>query len=89
MNEPMSQKEMLMVMLMEIHDQLEELEMVLDNSFSNLRIELEQKEIVKLKMPEDRLTVLEGKMETLQLGDSEVEKTGDLPVHQMKLKLGF
>lgn len=89
MNEPMSQKEMLMVMLMEIHDQLEELEMVLDNSFSDFRIKLEQREMVKLKLPEDRLTILEGKMETLHLGDLEVEKTGDLPVQQMKLKLGF
>ncbi|WP_026573239.1 hypothetical protein [Bacillus sp. UNC438CL73TsuS30] len=65
MNKPMSEKEMLLTMLTDIYDQLEELESVLEASFSDLRNSLVEDEHNKLTMPKQKLSAIEEEMGNL------------------------
>ncbi|MDQ6599426.1 hypothetical protein E2K98_16460 [Bacillus salipaludis] len=62
MNKPMSEKEMLLTMLTDIYDQLEELESVLEASFSDLRNSLVEDEHNKLTVPKQRLSAIDEEM---------------------------
>ncbi|MBI0576099.1 hypothetical protein IEC97_01900 [Neobacillus cucumis] len=62
MNKPMSEKEMLLTMLTDIYDQLEELESVLEASFSDLRNSLVEDEHNKLTVPKQQLSAIEVEM---------------------------
>ncbi len=61
----MSEKEMLLTMLTDIYDQLEELESVLEASFSDLRNSLVEDEHNKLTMPKQKLSAIEEEMGNL------------------------
>ena len=67
MNKPSSEKEKLLTMLTEIYDQLEELESVLEASFSDHRIRLNKEELNKISVPEKRLSMMEKELEELNL----------------------
>ncbi|MEH7085617.1 hypothetical protein V7139_23150 [Neobacillus drentensis] len=55
MNKPLSDKEKLISMLTEIYDQLEDLEVVLEASFSDLRKSLDQEEQDKIRESKQKL----------------------------------
>jgi hypothetical protein len=59
MKKPLSDKETLISMLTEIYDQLEELEVVLEASFSDLRKSLDKDEHDKLVSSKQKLLGLE------------------------------
>lgn len=90
MNKPLSDKEQLMSMLTEIYDQLEELEVVLGASFSDLRKSLDKDEQAKLIVSKQKLQGLErsiDKIHTITL-----EATGNHSNHvsrALQLELGF
>ncbi|MEH7303486.1 hypothetical protein [Neobacillus drentensis] len=59
LNKPLSDKEKLISMLTEIYDQLEELEVVLEASFSDLRKSLDKEEHDKILESKQKLYGLE------------------------------
>jgi exonuclease VII small subunit len=90
MNKPLSDKEQLMSMLTDIYDQLEELEVVLEASFSDLRKSLDKDEQAKLSASKQKLQGLErtiDKIHTIPL-----ETTDNHSNHlsrALQLELGF
>lgn len=66
MNKPLSEKEKLITMLTGIYDQLEELELVLEASFSDLRINLNKEEQDKLKEQQQKLSVIDQTIEKIK-----------------------
>jgi hypothetical protein len=90
MNKPQSEKEKLLTMLTEIYDQLEELESVLEASFSDLRFNLNRQEQEKLTKPMQKLTVIELEVQNgLQLGTDEYGEKNNPVANSLKLELGF
>ncbi|WP_051633451.1 hypothetical protein [Bacillus sp. UNC41MFS5] len=63
MNKPLSDKEQLISMLTEIYDQLEDLEVVLEASFSDLRKSLNQEEQDKIMDSKQKLFGIQQTME--------------------------
>ncbi|WHY84411.1 hypothetical protein QNH39_17315 [Neobacillus novalis] len=59
MNKPLANKEKLLTMLTGIYDQLEELESVLEASFSEQRVHLNMEEQGKLIVPIQKLAFME------------------------------
>ncbi|OIK17091.1 hypothetical protein BIV60_00770 [Bacillus sp. MUM 116] len=90
MNKPMSEKEKLLTMLTDIYDQLEELESVLEASFSDLRISLEEEEHNKMTVPKQRLSAIEEEMGHL-IPDicNNTELKQNHGSGRLKLELGF
>ena len=84
MNKPLSEKEKLLTMLTEIYDQLEELESVLETSFSDHRIILNREQQEKISAPVQRLSDMEYKIAN-DLPDSNLNQ---IP-KPLKLELGF
>jgi hypothetical protein len=80
MNSSLPEKEKLLSMLTEIYDQLEELEIVLESSFSNLRTQMNNEELNKLSAPVQKLNKLEKELDR-------INPTG--PVRTLKLEMGF
>ncbi|MDQ1145294.1 hypothetical protein QE429_002121 [Bacillus sp. SORGH_AS 510] len=92
MNKPRSEKEKLLTMLTEIYDQLEELESVLEASFSDLRSNLNRQEQEKLTKPMQKLTVIENKLEDqngLQMETDVYGEKNNPVATPLKLELGF
>ncbi|WHZ01506.1 hypothetical protein QNH48_21280 [Neobacillus sp. YX16] len=90
MNSSLPEKEKLLSMLTEIYDQLEELEIVLEASFSDLRIQMNHEEQKKLLEPIHRLSMLE--MELDKINPSPHESTADHSIsvtRALKLEMGF
>ena len=76
-------------MLTEIYDQLEELEIVLEASFSDLRIQMNNEELTKLTAPVQKLTKLENELDRInQPTDDTAEQTSSL-CRSLKLEMGF
>lgn len=91
MKNSLSEKERLLTTLTEIYDQLEELELVLEASFSDLRLSLNKEELIKLKVNEQRLSVVEMELEQINLFASG-DDLGSNPKQvsrNLKLELGF
>ncbi|MBO0958192.1 hypothetical protein J1P26_00480 [Neobacillus sp. MM2021_6] len=84
MNKPLSEKEKLLSMLTEIYDQLEELESVLEASFSDLRINLNREQQEKISAPAQRLSDMEYKI----ANDLPESNLNQIP-KPLKLELGF
>lgn len=61
MSETITQKEQVLIMLAEISNQLEELESIIESSFTGLRKDAYEHEARKLELPMDRLSLLENK----------------------------
>jgi hypothetical protein len=91
MNKPLSDKEKLISMLSEIYDQLEELEVVLEASFSDLRKSLDKDEQAKLIVSKQKLKGLEQSIEIVN-SISKIEFSGPNPNHvsrALQLEMGF
>ncbi|MBM7654882.1 hypothetical protein [Neobacillus cucumis] len=91
MNIPMSEKEKMLSMLTEICNQIEELESVLEASFTDCRLQLKSKEQEKIKETIQRLSEVEEKsklensLSSEEILDSNI---GTVP-QSFKLELGF
>jgi hypothetical protein len=91
MNKPLSDKETLISMLTEIYDQLEELEVVLEASFSDLRKNLDKDEQAKLIVSKQKLKGLEKSIDLVN-SISNIEITSANPNHlsgALQLEMGF
>jgi exoribonuclease R len=91
MNKPLSEKEKLVTMLTEIYDQLEELELVLEASFSDLRISLNKEEQDKIKISEQKLSVIDQIIgEFCSISNEEVtSSSSNQKSRSLQLELGF
>lgn len=91
MNKPLSDKETLISMLTEIYDQLEELEVVLEASFSDLRKSLDKDEQAKLISSKQKLLGLEQCIDKVStFSNLEIAATNPNQVlRALKLELGF
>jgi hypothetical protein len=91
MNKPLSDKEKLISMLTDIYDQLEELEVVLEASFSDLRKSLDKEEHAKIAASKQKLIELEHNIDCVS-SISSLEVNGSNPNHvsrALQLELGF
>ncbi|WP_310191290.1 hypothetical protein [Neobacillus niacini] len=89
MNSSLPEKEKLLSMLTEIYDQLEELEIVLETSFSDLRIQMNHEEIIKLTAPVQKLHKLEKELDRINpTSDEATEQTSSI-ARALKLEMGF
>ncbi|MEH7415122.1 hypothetical protein V7266_07545 [Neobacillus drentensis] len=91
MNIPMSEKEKMLTMLTEIYDQLEELESVLETSFSDHRLYMNSEEQEKLSLTIHRLSDIGGR--SAQVNPKNYEEIidsnlGPVP-NSLKLELSF
>jgi hypothetical protein len=89
-NSSMPEKEKLLSMLTEIYDQLEELEIVLEASFSDLRIQMNNEELNKLSAPVQRLSKLEEELDKINptTNDAYLEQNYSV-TKALKLEMGF
>jgi hypothetical protein len=85
MNSSLPEKEKLLSMLTEIYDQLEELESVLEASFSDLRIQMNNEELKKLSAPVQKLTMIEKELDRIE---STVGPNNTIN-RALKLEMGF
>ena len=87
---PMSEKEKMLTMLTEIYDQLEELESVLEASFSDHRLHMNSEEQEKLSVTLHRLSDIGVKSAQVNLSHEEFLESnlGAVP-KSLKLELGF
>lgn len=87
MNKSLPEKEKLLSMLTEVYDQLEELELVLEASFSDLRHSLNYDELNKIITTELRLSNIEKELDKINQDDTGKNST---PVtRSLKLEMGF
>ncbi|MEH7331341.1 hypothetical protein V7161_01645 [Neobacillus drentensis] len=91
MNKPMSEKEKLVLMLTEIYDQLEELDSVLEASFSDLRISLNKEEQSKINDSALKLSFIENKIDQVNLAffENSLESSKNPAAKRLELELGF
>lgn len=90
MNAELSQKEKLLLMMTDIYNQLEELESVLEDSFSNLRETYYAKEIVRISELDKKMVNFEWEMEQIHVEDYpewDINQTKKSP--SLKFELGF
>ena len=80
------EKEKLLSMLTEIHDQLEELESVLESSFSNLRHSMNEEELNKMIEPKLKLLTIQNELEQKQTRN---ENSTSQITRAMKLEMGY
>jgi hypothetical protein len=89
----MSEKEKLVTMLTDIYDQLEELESVLEATFSDLRTNLNKNELNKITVPKQRLTVIENELFNVDgnqiLNDEIIDSSRCQASRSLKLEMGF
>jgi len=89
----MSEKEKLVTMLTDIYDQLEELESVLEATFSDLRTNLNKNELDKITVPKQRLTVIENELFSVDgnpiLSNGIVDPNRCQASRSLKLEMGF
>ncbi len=87
----MSEKEKLVSMLTEIYDQLEELDSVLEASFSDLRISLNQEEQSKINDSALKLSFIENKIDQVNLAffENSIESNKNPAAKRLELELGF
>lgn len=89
MNSSLPEKEKLLSMLTEIYDQLEELEIVLEASFSDHRIEMNNEEINKLSAPVQKLSKLEKNLNAInQANEANLDQSNSVS-KALKLEMGF
>jgi hypothetical protein len=90
MNPSLPEKEMLLSMLTEIFDQLEELEIVLETSFSDLRIQMNNEELKKFSAPVQKLDNLEKELDRFQTTSDQAAVDHSNSVKRaLKLELGY
>lgn len=91
MNKPLSEKEKLLSMLTDIYDQLEELESVLEASFSDLRISLNKDEQIKISDTSKKILFTESKIDHVNLTffENSLEPNQKHTSKRLELELGF
>lgn len=91
MNMSLPEKEMLLSMLTEVYDQLEELEQVLEASFSDLRHNLNNEELDKISTTEIRISKLEKEIDnnSLSFDENGNEMNRSSVTRALKLEMGF
>ncbi|CAH2715780.1 hypothetical protein BACCIP111895_02964 [Neobacillus rhizosphaerae] len=91
MNKPISEKEKLLTMLTDIYDQLEELESVLEASFSDLRISLNKVEYENLTGPVQKLADMDIILNHIHpiFTDKNIDTSPNQVLKTLKLELGF
>lgn len=90
MNSSLPEKEKLLSMLTNIYDQLEELEIFLETSFSDHRMEMNNEELNKLSAPVQRLSKLEKELIKINSRTNEVSADNNNSVSKaLKLEMGF
>jgi hypothetical protein len=87
MSEQISEKEKLLSMLTGIYDQLEELELVLEATFSEVRSNLNKDEYKKISAAKEKLVKIESR--TFQVIDERLQSVLCKDGRSMKLELGF
>ncbi|MEH7272603.1 hypothetical protein [Neobacillus vireti] len=89
-NSSLPEKEKLLSMLTEIYDQLEELENVLETSFSDLRNQMNHEELLKLSSPVQKLYKLELELDRINpVSDECAVEQNNSVTRALKLELGF
>jgi hypothetical protein len=86
LSKQISEKEKLISMLTGIYDQLEELELVLEATFSDLRSELKRGERKKISAAKEKIIKIDSK--TFQQNDERLQVLCS-DSRSMKLELGF
>lgn len=91
MNKPLSEKEKVLTMLTDIYDQLEELESILEASFSDQRSRLNKEEQDKITIPNEKLFMVENKMDKMNgMGNEILHEVNPTKVSKsLKLEMGF
>jgi hypothetical protein len=89
MNSSLPEKEKLLSMLTEVYDQLEELEIVLEASFSDLRIQMNNEELLKLTAPVQKLHKLEKELDRINPTSDEATEHNSSIARALKLEMGF
>jgi len=91
MNKPFTEKEKLLIVLTNIYDQLEELDSVLEASFSDLRTSLNKDEFNKITVPKRRLSVIENEIFELNpIANKEAFDSNRCQASRpLKLEMGF
>ncbi|WP_411254577.1 hypothetical protein [Neobacillus niacini] len=90
MNSSLPEKEKLLSMLTEIYDQLEELEIVLEASFSDHRRQMNHEEQKKLLEPVHRLSMLEMELDKIHPPSHGSAAGQNSPITRaLKLEMGF
>jgi predicted transcriptional regulator len=87
MSKQISEKEKLLSMLTGIYDQLEELELVLEKSFSDARNKLNMDEHKKISTAKEHLSKIESK--TFPMNTERLQNVLSKDSRSMKLELGF
>lgn len=89
MNRP-TEKEQLLSMLTEIYNQLEELDLVLEASFSDTRKSLEKDLLDRLIIPKQRMEEIDKELDNISsLTISTLDKSRQYLSGPLKLELGF
>jgi VIT1/CCC1 family predicted Fe2+/Mn2+ transporter len=88
MDKAIPDKEKLLSMLTDIYDQLEDLELVLEASFSDLRNKLNDEELSKISKSENRLSNIEKNLERTNVHSGEHEAPNQV-ARKLKLEMGF
>jgi VIT1/CCC1 family predicted Fe2+/Mn2+ transporter len=88
MDKAIPDKEKLLSMLTDIYDQLEDLELVLEATFSDLRNRLNDEELSKISKSEDRLSTIEKNIERINKQFEEQESPNQV-ARKLKLEMGF
>ncbi|OLS40274.1 hypothetical protein [Bacillus sp. MRMR6] len=88
MDKAIPDKEKLLSMLTDIYDQLEDLELVLEASFSDLRNKLNDEELSKISKSENRLSNIEKSIERINENSGELESHKQV-TRELKLEMGF
>jgi predicted Holliday junction resolvase-like endonuclease len=89
MSESFSQKEKLLMMMTEIYNQLEELELVLETSYTELHDNWKNEELSKIAESNQRITNLEKKIEEGSYKKSEEQKEDSYTDASLKFGLGY
>lgn len=91
MNQPITEKEKLLMIFSEMNDQIAELESVLKKSFSDLHKDLIREEEDKLSLSESRISLLEKSLnqEEVNIDGKTNYPLGKKPSVGLKFELGF
>lgn len=91
MNQSFTEKERLLMALTDIYDQLEELESVLEGSFSDLRIRLNVEEQAKITNSTENISILENKLNKMIVFDEGLAANSRIPQspNVLQLEMGF
>lgn len=91
MNEPITEKEKLLMIFSEMNDQLAELESILKKSFSDLHKDLIREEEDKLSLSETRISHMEKSLaqEEVSINDKTKNPFGKNQSVGLKFELGF